>query len=77
MAQIRYDPVLNLEAYRFQGLHQTFPGHFHPYYFMGFIQSGRQLTTVHGAEREIGPETLLLFDPGLVNKLTGSLPLLS
>lgn len=66
-SHVRYDSSLGLEAYRFQGLHQTFPGHFHPYYFMGFIQSGRQLAAVGGAEREIGPGALLLFDPGLVH----------
>lgn len=65
MVQIRYDPGLNLEAYRFQGLHQTFPGHFHPYYFIGLIQSGRQLVTVQNTTREAGPGTLLLLDPGL------------
>lgn len=67
MTCVQYDPVLGLEAYCFQGLHQTFPGHFHPYYFMGFIQSGRQMAAVHGVEEEIGPDTLLLFDPGLVH----------
>lgn len=66
-SHVRYDPILGLEAYRFQGLHQTFPGHFHPYYFMGYIQSGHQLTAVCGTEREVGPNTLLLFDPGLVH----------
>ena len=35
-----YDDDLQLEAYRFEGIAQPFPNHFHDYYVIGFIEAG-------------------------------------
>ena len=32
-----YDDELRIEAYRFEGIVQPFPNHFHEYYVIGFI----------------------------------------
>ena len=37
---ICYDDDLHLEAYRFEGIVQQFPNHFHDYYVIGFIEAG-------------------------------------
>lgn len=41
---VRYDPDLGLEAYHFSGIIQIFPGHFHEYYTLGFLERGLQHT---------------------------------
>ncbi len=38
-----YDEDLHLEAYRFEGIVQPFPNHFHDYYVIGFIEAGDTL----------------------------------
>lgn len=37
-----YDDALRLEAYRFKGIVQPFPSHFHEYYVIGFVEKGRR-----------------------------------
>lgn len=37
-----YDEGLQVEAYRFAGIRQKFPNHFHEYYVIGFVESGRR-----------------------------------
>lgn len=32
-----YDDELRIEAYRFEGIVQLFPSHFHEYYVIGFV----------------------------------------
>ena len=34
-----YDDELRIEAYRFEGIVQPFPNHFHEYYVIGFIDT--------------------------------------
>ena len=34
-----YDEDLQIEAYRFEGFVRPFPGHFHEYYVIGYIES--------------------------------------
>jgi len=60
---IRFDPVLQIEAYRFQGVQQKFPNHFHPYYVIGFIESGERRLSCQQMEWIIRPGDLLLFQP--------------
>ena len=38
-----YDDDLHLEAYRFEGIVQPFPNHFHDYYVIGFMEAGDTL----------------------------------
>jgi len=38
---VRFDNELKIEAYQFIGIMQKFPNHFHEYYVIGFVESGR------------------------------------
>lgn len=60
---IRHDPELGIEAYRFQGVMQAFPEHFHDYYVIGFVEQSRRRLRCRGQEYIIDPGTLLLFNP--------------
>ena len=53
-----------LEAYHFEGIMQKFPNHFHEYYVIGFIESGRRYLSCKNKEYTIEPGDLLLFNPG-------------
>ncbi len=35
-----YDEGLGVEAYRFEGIVQPFPNHFHEYYVIGLVEDG-------------------------------------
>ena len=38
-----YDDELHIEAYRFEGIVQPFPNHFHEYYVIGFMEEGERV----------------------------------
>ncbi|WP_256757771.1 AraC family transcriptional regulator [Cohnella sp. WQ 127256] len=57
------DSELNIEAYRFKGIMQKFPAHFHDYYVIGFIEEGQRHLVCKGEEYVINPGDLLLFNP--------------
>ncbi|KOS68726.1 AraC family transcriptional regulator [Lysinibacillus contaminans] len=57
------DSDLNIEAYRFKGIMQKFPSHFHEYYVIGFIEEGQRSLVCKGEEYIINPGDLLLFNP--------------
>ncbi len=38
-----YDDELCIEAYRFEGIVQPFPNHFHEYYVIGFVEKGERM----------------------------------
>lgn len=59
-----YDEELRLEAYRFEGIGQPFPNHFHDYYVIGFIEQGKRRLWYRNREYAIGPGCVLLFNPG-------------
>lgn len=59
-----FDSELNIEAYRFEGIMQKFPNHFHEYYVIGFIEQGQRHLSCRGKEYDIRPGELLLFNPG-------------
>lgn len=59
----QFDPVLQVEAYQFQGVKQKFPNHFHPYYVIGFIESGERRLFCQQMEWIVRPGDLLLFHP--------------
>lgn len=48
LRNIRYDRELGIEAYRFKGVLQPFPNHFHDHYTIGFIKDGRRTMTCRG-----------------------------
>lgn len=57
------DSDLNIEAYRFKGIMQKFPTHFHAYYVIGFIEEGQRSLVCKGEKYIINPGDLLLFNP--------------
>ena len=38
-----YDEELRIEAYRFEGIVQPFPNHFHEHYVIGFVEDGQRV----------------------------------
>ena len=40
-----YDEELQIEAYRFEGIVQPFPNHFHEHYVIGFVEDGQRKWT--------------------------------
>ncbi|MDE5580866.1 MAG: AraC family transcriptional regulator [Treponemataceae bacterium] len=60
---IFYDEDLQIEAYRFEGITQPFPIHFHDYYVIGFIERGGRHLTCGNAEHSVGAGDILLFNP--------------
>jgi len=61
---VKFDSELKLEAYHFEGIMQKFPNHFHEYYVIGFIESGRRHLSCKNKEYTIEPGDMLLFNPG-------------
>jgi len=61
---VKFDAELKLEAYRFEGIMQKFPNHFHEHYVIGFIESGRRYLSCKNKEYITEPGDLLLFNPG-------------
>ncbi len=59
---ICYDPGLQIEAYRFQGVKQKFPNHFHEYYVIGFIEKSERSLLCHEREYIITPGDILIFN---------------
>lgn len=60
---IYYDEDLQIEAYRFEGIIQPFPIHFHSYYVIGFIESGYRYLTCENIDFSVGTGDILLFNP--------------
>ena len=58
-----YDDDLHLEAYRFEGIVQPFPNHFHDYYVIGFIEAGTRCLSCKGKEYTVSQGNILLFHP--------------
>lgn len=61
---ICYDQELQIEAYRFQGVQQKFPNHFHEYYVIGFIEKSKRTLLCNEREYIITPGDILIFNPG-------------
>ena len=59
-----YDDELRIEAYRFEGLVQPFPNHFHEYYVIGFIEDGHRVLSCRNQEYALKKGNILLFNPG-------------
>ncbi len=61
---IVYDEQLHMEAYRFEGIAQPFPNHFHEHYVIGFVESGQRVLSCKNREYGIGRGSVLVFHPG-------------
>ena len=59
-----YDDELHIEAYRFEGIVQPFPNHFHEYYVIGFMEDGERVLSCKKQEYTITRGDVLLFNPG-------------
>ena len=59
-----YDEELRMEAYRFEGIVQPFPNHFHEYYVIGFMEDGERVLSCKKQEYTITRGDVLLFNPG-------------
>lgn len=59
-----YDGGLRVEAYRFEGIAQPFPNHFHEYYVIGLVEDGERTLTCGGGEYTVKRGDVLLFNPG-------------
>lgn len=59
-----YDDELRVEAYRFEGIVQAFPNHFHEYYVIGFVEKGERHLSCKNQEYNITKGNIVLFNPG-------------
>lgn len=59
-----YDEELRLEAYRFEGIVQPFPNHFHEHYVIGFVEDGQRVLSCRNKDYSIECGNVVLFNPG-------------
>lgn len=59
-----YNDELRMEAYRFDGIVQPFPSHFHEHYVIGFVESGERVLFCRDREYAIDERCIVLFNPG-------------
>lgn len=59
-----YDDALRMEAYRFAGIVQPFPNHFHEHYVIGFVEGGERCLSCKNREYNIERGNVILFNPG-------------
>ncbi len=59
-----YDDEFRIEAYRFEGIVQPFPNHFHEYYVIGFVENGQRILSCRNQEYTIEKGDIVLFNPG-------------
>lgn len=57
------DNDLQIEAYRFEGVTQKFPNHFHEHYVIGFIERGTRYLAAENREYVVDSGDMLLFNP--------------
>ena len=57
-----YDDDLHIEAYRFEGIVQPFPNHFHEYYVIGFVEEGERALYCKNQEYTVKRGNILLFN---------------
>lgn len=59
-----YDEALRIEAYRFEGIVQPFPNHFHEHYVIGFVEDGERCLSCRNKDYTIGQGNAVIFNPG-------------
>lgn len=59
-----YDDELKMEAYRFEGIMQPFPSHFHEHYVIGIVEKGERVLSCRDREYAIEEGSIILFNPG-------------
>lgn len=58
------DPVLQIAAYRFEGVTQPFPNHFHDFYVIGSIEAGERQLCCRNRQFVIRAGHVLMLNPG-------------
>ncbi|MCM1416081.1 MAG: AraC family transcriptional regulator [bacterium] len=58
-----YDESLRIEAYRFEGIVQPFPNHFHEHYVIGFVENGERCLSCRNKDYTIGQGSVVIFNP--------------
>lgn len=58
-----FDTDLKIEIYRFEGIMQKFPNHFHDYYVIGFIEHGQRYLICNNQEYIINTGDIIIFNP--------------
>jgi len=58
-----FDAQLKIESYRFEGIMQKFPNHFHDYYVIGFIENGQRYLLCKNQEYTINAGDITIFNP--------------
>lgn len=58
-----FDDMLQIEAYRFEGVEQPFPNHFHDYYVIGMIEHGERKMVCRNREYMLSDGDILLLEP--------------
>ena len=64
MRTVVYDEELRIEAYRFEGIVQPFPNHFHEHYVIGFVEDGHRTLSCRNKDYSIERGNVILFNPG-------------
>ncbi len=59
-----YDEELQIEAYRFEGIVQPFPNHFHEHYVIGFVEDGQRTLSCKNRDYPIEHGHVIVFNPG-------------
>lgn len=59
-----FDRTLQIEGYRFRGLAQPFPTHFHGHYVLGLVERGVRELACKGRTWTLRPGCLMLLNPG-------------
>lgn len=61
--EVCFDADLKVEAYRFEGIMQKFPKHFHDYYVLGFIEQGKRHLICNNESYIINSGDVVIFNP--------------
>lgn len=58
-----FDDELRIEAYRFEGIAQPFPNHFHDYYVVGLVEGGARRLLCNNRDYTLSAGDMLLLNP--------------
>lgn len=61
--RVCYDEELEVEAYSFEGILQSFPNHFHDHYVIGLVEDGERFLYCKNREYIVKKDCILLFNP--------------
>lgn len=60
---ICYDEDVKVEAYRFEGIVQPFPNHFHEHYVIGLMEKGKRHLLWKHSEFNVEEGNMIIFNP--------------